>query len=58
MDYKWTSKSCKGYLNSSSTSQCSDCLQAKRSITISKHPELFETNNNSCKNNQTYYIIF
>ena len=49
MDNKWTSKNCKGFLNSSTTSQCSNCLQAKRNITISKHPELFETNNSSSK---------
>ena len=26
MDNKWTSKSCKGFLNGSTTSQCSNCL--------------------------------
>ena len=39
-------------MHGTTTSQCSNCLQANRNITISKHPELFETNNSSSKNNQ------
>ena len=42
IDNNWFSKSCKGFLNKNVISQCNDCIQLKKNITMLNHPELLK----------------